>query len=90
MGPCGEEAARCARDTVCPVPSPTRCLHVGAQGLGSRALLSEGDLQSCPRLWKGSGAPAGGQEAAGLGLLPSFPQSSGKEVSRRSGRRGGG
>lgn len=67
MGRCGEEVARRARDTVCPGPSPARCLLAGAQGLGSRALLSEGDLRSCPSLWKGSGAPAGCQEVSGLG-----------------------
>lgn len=49
-GRCGEEGARRARDTVCPVPPPTCCLHAGAQGLGSRATLSEGGLLSCPGL----------------------------------------
>lgn len=59
-----------------------RCRHPpaactwGPRGLGRRSLLSEGDLQSCPGLWKGSGAPAGGQEAAGLGPASLFRQGS--------------
>lgn len=68
-GPCGEEAARRARDTVCPVPPPA----CGAQSLESRAALSEGDLLSCPGLWGGPGAPAGCQEVVGLAPAALFP-----------------
>lgn len=72
-GPCGEEAARCARDTVCRAPPPACCLPVGAQGLGSKDALSEGDLLSCPGLWKGPGAPAGCWEVVGPVPAALFP-----------------
>lgn len=73
MGPCDEEAARRARDTACRVLPPTRCPPVGAQGLESRAALSEGDLLSCPGLRKGPGGPAGCQEVMGLVPAALFP-----------------
>lgn len=72
MGPCGEEAARCARDTVCRVLPPACCLPVGAQGLGSKTALSDRDL-SCPGLWKEPGAPAGCREVVGLVPAALFP-----------------
>lgn len=73
MGPCGEEAARSARDTVCRVLPPACCLPVGAQGLASKTALSDRDLLSCPGLWKGPGAPAGCREVVGLVPAALFP-----------------
>ena len=69
MGPCGEEAAGRARDTACPAPPPA----VGAQGLGSKAVLSAGGLLSCPGLWEGPWAPAGCREVGGLVPAALFP-----------------
>lgn len=66
-GPCGEEAARSARDTACRVPPPACCSPVGAPGLGSEAAPSERGL------WGGPGAPAGCREVAGLVPVALFP-----------------
>lgn len=72
-GPCDEEAARRARDTVCPVPPPppSACRSPGP---GKQGCLLGGGLLSCPGLWKGPGAPAGCREVMGLVSTAFFPR----------------
>lgn len=85
-GPCGEEAARSARDTVCRVPPPACCPPVGAQGLGSETALSEGG--SLERTWGSSRLPGGG--GAGACCPLSHSPTAVRELPQAGGGVGGG